>query len=46
MVTLELVVLTIAKLVGGLGKEFVVTESEAIDVTDVPDTLVALTVNV
>ena len=45
-IALELVVLTIAKLVGGLGKEFVVTGLDAVDATDAPDTLNAVTVNV
>jgi len=46
IVALEPVVFTRFRLVGGLGKEFVVTGSEAIDVTDVPETLVAVAVNV
>ena len=46
IVALEPVVLTSVRLVGGLGKEFVVTGSDAIDVTDVPEELVAVAVNV
>ena len=46
MIALELVVLTIAKLVGGLGPEFVVTDADGFDAIDVPDELVAVTVKV
>ena len=46
MVELVFVVLTTAKLVGGLGPELVVTGLDAVELDDLPCELVAVIVNV